>query len=441
MEELPSIRIKRYLHSNGFQNHKRFSSFDYGKNKNSENNNYFRGKQELNNNMNYLGDLIIIENKSKDEKNSNRDNIMINSYSKSNSNKKDKKNNNSNIIPQTYYKFFPKLKTKKSKTKVGSKSYNNLKNIQDNINMDIYKDNLLLPVFQKDKDNYFDNIKQVIQKKENISYSILNKENKNNSPQNNINNSIKDNIYDLKHNLMNNYFNYTQKKKSSGNNFAITGFLSNNNKKYNNYYYFKSKTNVKKKRTDIEYKVIKPFKAINVLNNNNNTLNKRKCPLCHKEVDNNRYRFHLNLHPSKILDWLYLGSYRDAGYIKGLKELGINYVLNCAIECLDSFPSNIKYCHLKISDMPSFHIVPYFERATSFINNAHINNGTILVHCQMGISRSTTCVIAYFIRYLGYTAVDALSFIKRKRPQVMPNFGFLQQLIDYEKHNLNYLGK
>ena len=147
------------------------------------------------------------------------------------------------------------------------------------------------------------------------------------------------------------------------------------------------------------------------------------------------------MHPSKILEWLYLGSYRDACNIKALKELGINYVLNCAIECFESFPSDIKYCHLKISDFPSFHIKTFFEKATFFINQAHLNNGIILVHCQMGISRSTSCVIAYFIKYLGYNAMDALNFIKKKRPQVMPNFGFLQQLIDYEKSNMNYSGK
>ena len=55
----------------------------------------------------------------------------------------------------------------------------------------------------------------------------------------------------------------------------------------------------------------------------------------------------------------------------------------------------------------------------------------------MGISRSTSCVIAYFVKVLGYKVMNALEFIKKKRKQVMPNYGFLEQLVQYEKNNLN----
>ena len=55
----------------------------------------------------------------------------------------------------------------------------------------------------------------------------------------------------------------------------------------------------------------------------------------------------------------------------------------------------------------------------------------------MGISRSTSCVIAYFVKVLGYKVMNALEFIKKKRKQVMPNFGFLEKLLQYEKSNLN----
>ena len=37
---------------------------------------------------------------------------------------------------------------------------------------------------------------------------------------------------------------------------------------------------------------------------------------------------------------------------------------------------------------------------------------------------------------MGYTTMSALDFIKKKRPQVMPNFGFLQQLMIYEKNHI-----
>ena len=37
------------------------------------------------------------------------------------------------------------------------------------------------------------------------------------------------------------------------------------------------------------------------------------------------------------------------------------------------------------------------------------------------------------IKYLGYNTISAMKYIKNKRPQIMPNFGFLQQLKNYEE--------
>ena len=165
--------------------------------------------------------------------------------------------------------------------------------------------------------------------------------------------------------------------------------------------------------------------------------NKKICPLCHKEIELYRYNFHYSIHPSQIFPWLYLGSYRNACDKEELKQLNITYILNCAIECYNHFPKEINYCHLKLNDLPNFRILPHLNKAVSFIEEAHSKGANILVHCQMGISRSTSCVIAYFIKVLGYNVMNALQFIKKKRKQVMPNFGFIDQLVQYEKNNLN----
>jgi hypothetical protein len=37
------------------------------------------------------------------------------------------------------------------------------------------------------------------------------------------------------------------------------------------------------------------------------------------------------------------------------------------------------------------------------------------------------------IKVMKFTSMEALEFIKRKRKQVMPNYGFLEQLIKFEK--------
>ena len=160
---------------------------------------------------------------------------------------------------------------------------------------------------------------------------------------------------------------------------------------------------------------------------------KKKCPLCYKYIDIYRFNTHYNLHPSKIFSWLYLGSYQNACNSKDLKDLKINYILNCAAECENKNFPEINYFQAKISDLPNFNISIFFKKTNSFINKAKLSGKNILIHCQLGISRSTTCLIAYMIKYMGYTTVSALQFVKSKRPHIMPNFGFLQQLKNYEE--------
>ena len=251
---------------------------------------------------------------------------------------------------------------------------------------------------------------------------------------NSVSNKIDKNkiIHNINNNSVYNIKNVNNILQKAIDNLTTIGFLSNKN----NLNIFQNKSYTKKRGLSKDSQYMKPYKTNNLFNYNLNSSNKKKCLICQKEIENYRYKFHVNLHPSKIFNWLYLGSYRNACDKQEIKDIGINYVLNCAIECMESFPIGVKYCHLKINDMPSFKITPHLEKATSFINQAQINDGIILVHCQLGISRSTSCVIAYMIKYMGYTVMNALDFIRKKRPQVMPNFGFLQQLTVYEKNNM-----
>lgn len=61
----------------------------------------------------------------------------------------------------------------------------------------------------------------------------------------------------------------------------------------------------------------------------------------------------------------------------------------------------------------------YLDDATSFIAE-HIRKGCILVHCGAGISRSAAVVIAYLCRFAGMSYVEALAYVKARRPQVAP---------------------
>jgi hypothetical protein len=50
------------------------------------------------------------------------------------------------------------------------------------------------------------------------------------------------------------------------------------------------------------------------------------------------------------------------------------------------------------------------------------------------MSRSASVVIAYLMKELGLPMLDALTFVRKRRPIVYPNPGFQRQLFEYEKH-------
>ena len=78
--------------------------------------------------------------------------------------------------------------------------------------------------------------------------------------------------------------------------------------------------------------------------------------------------------------------------------------------------------------------MPFFEEANIFINKVRLTGGIILIHCKFGISRSVSFIIAYLIKYFGFNVKGALNYVKRRRKQVNPNQGFLNQLYEYENY-------
>ena len=161
---------------------------------------------------------------------------------------------------------------------------------------------------------------------------------------------------------------------------------------------------------------------------------KKECELCHIFVAAYLYRTHHMNHPSQILKFLYLGNFKHSSDNKELKKLKINYILNCAIECHNyNLPKNIKELHLKVKDLETFDILYYFDTANEFINKCKLMGGICLVHCKLGVSRSTTFVIAYLMKYANLTTDEAFAFVKSKRSSIKPNDGFMRQLYMYEK--------
>ena len=162
---------------------------------------------------------------------------------------------------------------------------------------------------------------------------------------------------------------------------------------------------------------------------------KKKCNICGKLINIYLYKPHNLCHPSHIFPWIYLGDYINANNNEEIKILKIKYILNCAKEInIFNLPNDVKYCHLDIIDNTKTNLIQYFDKAFAFIETARKNKANILIHCKLGISRSTSILIAYMIKYFGFNVKKALEYIKAKRKQVNPNQGFMFQLFNFERY-------
>jgi len=161
--------------------------------------------------------------------------------------------------------------------------------------------------------------------------------------------------------------------------------------------------------------------------------NKFKCLRCDTYINDEELESHKTSHSSEILDWLYLGGLRNANNLKELTtRTNISYILNAACEVQNYFPDQFQYLKLDMEDTLDFDIHTYFDRASDFLELVRVNGGRAFVHCQQGISRSASLVIAYLISKQNMTLKDAYELVKAKRSLIRPNNNFLKQLARYE---------
>jgi len=110
-----------------------------------------------------------------------------------------------------------------------------------------------------------------------------------------------------------------------------------------------------------------------------------------------------------------------------LKKNGIRYVLNVTPIMLPEH-YGIKYKKVPLLDDPRQEIIQSLPECFEFLDEAYMNQCNVLVHCQAGISRSSSIIIAYLLHKTPMNYDEALSVVKNSRPIVNPNVGFEQQL-------------
>jgi protein-tyrosine phosphatase len=140
-----------------------------------------------------------------------------------------------------------------------------------------------------------------------------------------------------------------------------------------------------------------------------------------------------------IQDRLYLAGQDVASNFEQLINQRITHILNLTSNIENLFESKIKYKRIKMYDTLDQDLFVYFGESFKFIDDClNIPNGRILVHCNAGVSRSASIVIAYLMHKNHFDSfTSAYEHVKKCRPVIHPNPNFIQQLKNLQNNSSN----
>lgn len=126
---------------------------------------------------------------------------------------------------------------------------------------------------------------------------------------------------------------------------------------------------------------------------------------------------------------------KDASDSQVLARLGVDHVLNVTAATQTGYKTTqgIRYKQLIAQDNGYQNLKQYFDEAFDFIDSARLGGGSVLIHCQAGVSRSPTIAVAYLIKHSPMTMVEAYKFVKSRRSIISPNLNFMGQLLEFEQ--------
>lgn len=157
---------------------------------------------------------------------------------------------------------------------------------------------------------------------------------------------------------------------------------------------------------------------------------------------------------SQITKNIFVGDLASASNIEAMKQQGITHVLFVMNGGYKLFPDEMEYKLIHVNDDPWIDISKYFNESNEFIDSAIgteelRNKNKIIIHCQRGVSRSVTLLVAYElwkrnckevikIKDIDSQIESIISNIKIHRSIAEPNSGFMLCLKKYVYELNNY---
>jgi len=135
----------------------------------------------------------------------------------------------------------------------------------------------------------------------------------------------------------------------------------------------------------------------------------------------------------EIIPGLFIGSEWSARDLNQLHDKNISHIVTLSNVANASFPLNFHYLKIDIEDSASSKLNLWFTKCNEFIDRAICEEkGRVLVHCEQGLSRSATICIAYCMEKFQLSYENARVLVRRARPIIEPNEGFISQLLNFQ---------
>ncbi|KAK3681611.1 protein-tyrosine phosphatase-like protein [Podospora appendiculata] len=144
---------------------------------------------------------------------------------------------------------------------------------------------------------------------------------------------------------------------------------------------------------------------------------------------------------TEIEDGLYIGDIESSHRVEILKAHNISAMVSVTAGGLAywrraknrQIVSEDRHLYVPAQDSKTHDLLPDLARICDFIDRNRSSSpepggGGVLIHCEMGVSRSATALIAYLMRTHQWSFDTALGFVKEKR-KIRPNSNFKEQLV------------
>ncbi|KAH7961509.1 dual specificity protein phosphatase 19 [Rhipicephalus sanguineus] len=146
-----------------------------------------------------------------------------------------------------------------------------------------------------------------------------------------------------------------------------------------------------------------------------------------------------DLQVGEVIPGLHIGSQDAAADWCLLQSLAVTHVVNAVASTVPNFHEDrgLAYLALELLDLPDFTLTrDTIDKMCDFVDEALSSGGSVLVHCNAGVSRSCALVLAFLILRRGMDLHEALEKTRTARPVVRPNEGFLRQLKELRQKSL-----